>query len=102
MSGDFAALIAWEHLLHAYRLAARGKRGRPAAAGFEHQLADRLLALQDALRTRRYRPRGSVNVTIHEPKKRVISAAPFPDRVVHHALCRVIAPRFERRFIGDS
>jgi RNA-directed DNA polymerase len=29
---------------------------------------------------------------IHEPKRRKISAAPFRDRVVHHALCNVIEP----------
>ena len=39
---------------------------------------------------------------IHEPKRRKISAAPFRDRVVHHALCNVIEPRFERLFIADS
>jgi hypothetical protein len=39
---------------------------------------------------------------IHEPKRRLISAAPFRDRVVHHALCNVIEPIFERRFIFDS
>ena len=39
---------------------------------------------------------------IHEPKRRLISAAPFRDRVVHHALCNVIEPIFERSFIHDS
>jgi hypothetical protein len=39
---------------------------------------------------------------IHDPKQRKISAAPFPDRVVHHALCNVIEPIFERQFIPDS
>ena len=39
---------------------------------------------------------------IHEPKRRKISAAPFRDRVVHHALCRVIEPIFERYFISDA
>ncbi|MFY9940940.1 MAG: RNA-directed DNA polymerase [Desulfobacterales bacterium] len=102
ISVAFAAITAWENLLWAYRRAARGKRGREAAAGFEHRLADRLLDLQDALRTRRYRPGAYVNFTIHEPKKRLISAAPFRDRVVHHALCGLITPWFERRFISDS
>ena len=32
---------------------------------------------------------------IHEPKRRVISAAPFRDRVVHHALCNVIESKNE-------
>ena len=39
---------------------------------------------------------------IHEPKRRLISAAPFRDRVVHHALCNVIEPIFDRSFIFDS
>jgi RNA-directed DNA polymerase len=39
---------------------------------------------------------------IHEPKRRLISAAPFRDRVVHHALCNLIEPIFERSFIDDS
>jgi hypothetical protein len=32
----------------------------------------------------------------------LISAAPFRDRVVHHALCNIIEPSFERSFISDS
>jgi hypothetical protein len=39
---------------------------------------------------------------MHDPKKRLISAASFQDRVVHHALCNVIEPIFESRFIHDS
>ena len=37
-----------------------------------------------------------------DPKRRIVSAAPFRDRVVHHALCAVIEPLFERGFIDDS
>ncbi|MEA3350048.1 MAG: reverse transcriptase/maturase family protein, partial [Chloroflexota bacterium] len=37
-----------------------------------------------------------------DPKERLISAAPFRDRVVHHALCNVIEPLFDCRFIYDS
>jgi hypothetical protein len=32
---------------------------------------------------------------IHDPKHRLVSAAPFRDRVVHHALCNIIEPLFE-------
>ena len=39
---------------------------------------------------------------IHDPKPRLISAAPYRDRVVHHALCRVIEPVFEPTFVFDS
>ena len=98
----FAHIVAWENLLDAYRKAARGKRGRDSTARFEHQIADRLLELQAELHSQRYQPGPYVNFSIHEPKQRLISAAPFRDRVVHHALCNVIEPWFERRFIVDS
>jgi hypothetical protein len=101
-SDAFERITSWENLLEAYRKAALGKRRRESTARFEHQLADRLLELQDELRSFRYRPGPYVNFSIHEPKKRLISAAPFRDRVVHHALCNVIEPCFERRFIFDS
>jgi len=61
-----------------------------------------LFTLQDALLTQRYRPGPYTTFTIHEPKTRLISAAPYRDRVVHHALCNVIEPLFERTFIDDS
>ena len=47
-------------------------------------------------------PKSEEPFYIHDPKRRKISAAPFRDRVVHHALCNVIEPWFERRFIFDS
>ena len=79
---------------------------RPSGGGarcqFEHQLADHLLQLQHELTTRTYQPGDYVHFMIHDPKIRKISAAPFRDRVVHHALCNLIEPMFERRFIFDS
>ena len=86
----------------AYRKAARGKRGGDSVARFEIQAADRLVELQAELRAKTYRPGPYTHFTIHEPKRRKISAAPFRDRVVHHALCNVIEPLFEARFIRDS
>jgi RNA-directed DNA polymerase len=102
MTPAYTALCTWDNLLLAWRKAARGKRGLNAAATFEHGLADRLLALQTELRAQTYRPGPYVNFFVHEPKQRKISAAPFRDRVVHHALCNVLEPRFERLFIADS
>ncbi|MEM6709573.1 MAG: DUF349 domain-containing protein, partial [Pseudomonadota bacterium] len=46
--------------------------------------------LQHELREQTYRPGAYVSFVIHEPKRRIISAAPFRDRVVHHALCNMI------------
>ncbi len=86
----------------AYQNAARGKRGRLSAASFEHQLADRLLLLQADLVEGGYTPGAYTHFYIHEPKRRKISAAPFRDRVVHHALCQQIEPIFEARFHPHS
>jgi RNA-directed DNA polymerase len=95
-------VTAWENLLAAWRNAARGKRAKRSVAAFEFQAADRLLQLQAELENGTWRPGEYIHFQIHSPKTRRISAAPFPDRVVHHALCNVIAPVFERLFIADS
>ncbi len=92
----------WENISFAYRNASRGKRGRGATAAFEMLLADHLLELQKELTEKIYQPGGYTSFYIHEPKKRLISAAPFRDRVVHHALCNVTVPYFEKLFIPDS
>jgi hypothetical protein len=95
-------VYTWDNLWLAWRQAAKGKRGRPPAASFEYRLADNLLALQQELRSKTYTPGPYASFFIHEPKRRLISAAPFRDRVVHHALCNIIEPLFERSFIYDS
>lgn len=98
----FDELCSWENLRLAYRKASKGKRGHASVAAFEHRLEDNLLALQHELETQTYQPGGYASFYIHDPKERLISAAPFRDRVVHHALCNLIEPIFERSFIFDS
>ena len=71
----------WDNLLLAYRKASKGKRGKPPAAGFEYHLEDNLVQLQAELRDKSYRPGPYASFYIHEPKRRLISAAPFRDRV---------------------
>lgn len=99
---QFTEIVQWENLLQAWQQAAQGKRSTQAAATFEHQVADKLLALKADLLSGTYQPGAYTHFYIHEPKRRKISAAPFRDRVVHHALCNVIEPFFEQRFIPDS
>lgn len=102
MGAMFDSITTWDNLWLAYRQAARGKRRNGSAAAFEHQLADRLIALQHDLQAQTYRPGAYRHFFIHEPKRRKISAAPFRDRVVHHALCNLIEPVFEAAFIPHS
>jgi retron-type reverse transcriptase len=98
----FDRLTSWGNLLLAYRKASRGKRGQPNVAAFEYRLEDHLVTLGKELRERAYRPRPYTSFFIHEPKRRLISAADFRDRVVHHALCNLIEPIFESTFIAHS
>ncbi len=95
-------LCSWDNLLLAYRRAAKGKRGHANVAAFEYRLEDNLLELEAELCSHTYRPGRYTSFHIHEPKRRLISAAPFRDRVVHHALFNVIEPMFERSFVADS
>ena len=92
----------WDNLFQAWRQAAKGKRSKQSAATFEHKLADELLEIQTQLLNGAYQPGEYTHFYIHEPKCRKISAAPFRDRVVHHALCNAIEPCFEQHFITDS
>jgi retron-type reverse transcriptase len=89
-------------LYFAWRKARRNKRYTPTAAAFEQQLDTELLALHRELTAETYQPGEYVHFVIHEPKRRLISAAPFRDRVVHHALINVLEPIYERKFIFDS
>lgn len=98
----YQQLCSWDNLLRAYRKASIGKRGHPSVAAFEYCLEDNLLQLQQELREQSYRPGAYTSFYIHDPKRRLISAAPFRDRVVHHALGNLIEPIFERSFIADS
>lgn len=98
----YPQIHTFANLYRAYRAARRGKRHKAAVAGFEFDLEQNLLALERELATQSYRPGGYTHFFIHEPKQRLISAAPFRDRVVHHALCQVIEPIWEARFIPTS
>jgi len=98
----YPQIASFEALYRAWRKARRGKRYKPAAAQFERNLDLELLALYQDLRDESWQPGGFRSFTIHEPKRRKISAAPYRDRVVHHALVRVIEPIYERKFIADS
>jgi RNA-directed DNA polymerase len=80
------------NLLDAHKKAMLGKRSRPDVARFEHDREWHLIRLRDELADKRYRPGPYRRYHIVDPKPRLISAAPYRDRVVHHALCNVIEP----------
>ena len=69
---------------------------------FEERLEENLLSLRDDLRGGAYVHGAYRCFTVQDSKKRSIMAAPFRDRVMHHALCAVIEPIFDRGLIYDS
>ncbi|MGD0092791.1 MAG: reverse transcriptase/maturase family protein [Planctomycetota bacterium] len=91
-------VLAWNNLVSAARKARRGKRGRDAVLFFEFDLEAELLRLKDELQRGVYRPGAFRSHWITRPKPRLISAAPYRDRVVHHALMNVLEPILDRRF----
>ena len=98
----YPEICSFENLLCAARKAVKGKRSKQAAARFLFYLEPELIGLQREFLEQTYRPGAYTQFTIHDTKKRLISAAPFRDRVVHHALCNIIEPIFEKGFIFDS
>jgi retron-type reverse transcriptase len=98
----YPQITSFSTLLAAFRKAAKGKRYRPEVLAFAANLEAELFRLQHELQSFTYAPGPYSQFTIREPKPRLVSAAPFRDRVVHHALIAVIAPPLERRFSPTS
>jgi retron-type reverse transcriptase len=98
----FPKIVTFENLLQAFHKAARGKRERIYVIDFADDLEGNLLRLQSRLLNQTYQPGRYSTFRIYFPKPRLISAAPFPDRVVHHALMNISGPLLEKSFIYDS
>ncbi|MBI3915294.1 MAG: RNA-dependent DNA polymerase [Chloroflexi bacterium] len=98
----YPRICDFENLRLAYRAARKGKRDKQQVVAFEFEAESELIRLRDELISRTYKPGAYANFRLEDRKRRLISAAPFRDRVVHHALCQIIEPLFERQFIFDS
>jgi hypothetical protein len=94
--------VSFEALRKAARRAALGKRDREEVARFLCDLEPEVLQLERELKEGSWRPGAYRTFTINDPKERTISAAPFRDRVVHHAVCAALGPVIERRLIDDT
>ncbi|PSB01631.1 RNA-directed DNA polymerase [Merismopedia glauca] len=95
-------IIKFDNLLLAARKAQKCKRFRDNVLDFNYHLESNLLQLQIELSNQTYCPGNYRTFRIYDPKPRLISAAPYRDRIVHHALCNVIIPRLDRGFITDT
>ena len=102
VDGLFPSIANFQALTAAALVAARGKRRKPGVAAFLARLESNVLRLERALLAGSWRPGEYTVIEVNDPKPRRVSAAPFRDRVVHHAICAVVEPIFERGFIHDN
>ena len=102
MPNLYDSLCLMKNLRKAYRKARKGKRTKWYVREFEGGFEKNLLRLQKELINQTYQPMRMKTFVIRDPKTRVISASAFRDRIVHHALCNIIEPIFEKSFIYDS
>lgn len=98
----FDSIASFPALRQAALRAAKGKRSKPGVAAFLANLEKGVLRIERELRSGSYRPGRYTVIEVFDPKHRMVSAAPFRDRVVHHAFCAVVEPIFERGFIHDT
>jgi len=100
--GLYEQLVSFENLHSAFRKAAKGKGLRADCAEFSYGREREILLLQEELQAGTYRHGPYRSFTVRDPKVREVKAARFRDRVVHHALCNVIEPIFEARFLPEN
>ena len=98
----FDQIISLENLFAAWLEFRCGKRGRQDVQEFERNLEDNVFSLREELVAGAYRHGSYHRFHIFDPKHRIIHKATVRDRLVHHAVYRVLYPLFDRSFILDS
>lgn len=95
-------IISLKNLVLAWKKARKGKTKKFYVMEFEANLRENLLKLHKELKSQTYKPELLVNFIVKDPKTRKISKSAFRDRIVHHAIIRIIEPIFDKGFIYDS
>lgn len=98
----YTEICSFENLYEAYLQARKCKRYRYEVLRFSAHLEENLLAIQRELQEKTYEIGEYHKFIISEPKKRLIMALRFRDRVVQWAIYRQLNPLFEKQFIRDS
>ena len=98
----FERIITFENVLSSAHKAAKGKRENQSVLSYFSHLEENLWQIIEELKGKTWQPGLYTTFNIYKPKPRQISAAPFRDRVVHHALIALVGPVLERSFIFDT
>lgn len=95
--------FSFKNLNKAYKKARKGKRNQNECIEFTLNLNQNLLELEKSIKNRTYTMGGYYSFYVTDPKKRLINALHFSDRVVQHVLCdEILGPLLEPRLIYDN
>lgn len=95
-------ICSFENLYKAYLNARKNKRFRDEVLGFTNNLEEYLFDIQKDLVNHTYKVGQYREFYVYEPKKRLVMALPFKDRVIQWAIYQVINPMFSKGYITDS
>jgi len=98
----FEDLISIDNLLLAWQNFIKGKRNKKDVRMFSFNLMDNILQLHRDLKSHTYRHGDYQCFKINDPKPRIIHKALVRDRLLHHAIYRILYPFFDKTFIADS
>jgi len=98
----FEDLISIDNLLSAWQEFIKGKKNKNDVQLFLFYLMDNILSLRRDLSNYTYKHGGYQCFKINDPKPRIIHKASVRDRLLHHAIYRVLYPFFDKMFISDS
>lgn len=98
----FDRVCSFENIHLAYLKARKGKRFKKDILSFSYGLEKNLILIKEDLETQTYKHGKYKEFIVQDSKKRLIRAPLFKDRVVHHALCNIIEPIFEKTFVFNS
>jgi RNA-directed DNA polymerase len=98
----FKKIISLENLLEAWNEFVRGKKHKRDVMEFSVNLSENIFNLHQDLKTKTYTHGPYHAFNISDPKPRNIHKATVRDRLLHHALYRILYPYFDTQFIHDS
>jgi len=99
----YKELCSTQNLYRASKFAMKGKKSKGYVAKFWLNEDRELRRMEQELKEQKYQFGAYKEFRIEDNGvERKISAAPFRDRVVHHAITQTIEPMFEKSFIYDS
>lgn len=98
----FNDVISAENLFSAWDKFKNGKRNKKDVQLFEWSLEENIFKLHRELKSKTYKHSNYISFNISDPKLRNIHKAQVRDRILHHAVFRVLNPVFEAGFISAS